>query len=145
MILLYDRWYEKYTFSFGQFPSWFIHSLITFFFAIIFFTYKWEMDAFLGFPCSAVLLPTLIVFAYGLTYVDRQLFPKRLTDFRWYMMSFGALLVGVICREVDVAHLFSGEEAIIQGHSLWHLCTAISLYWMYIYNRSEISNSEQLP
>ncbi len=49
--------------------------------------------------------------------------------------------VNEVCRQVDVAGRFTGPDAWLQGHSLWHLLTSVSLACMYLYYRSEAPTS----
>ena len=57
--------------------------------------------------------------------------------FRWLAWSTVALVVGVFCRQLDVAGRFSGPDTWLQGHALWHLLTALSLGLVYAYYRAE--------
>jgi len=42
-----------------------------------------------------------------------------------------------ICWVLDVAGKFSGPDAWLQGHAVWHLLTALSLAAIYLYYRNE--------
>ena len=43
--------------------------------------------------------------------------------------------------QLDIAGRFTGPDAWLQGHSLWHLFTSLSLGCMYLYYRSEVTLS----
>jgi hypothetical protein len=44
-----------------------------------------------------------------------------------------------ICWLLDVAGKFSGPDAWLQGHAVWHLLAGLSLASMYLFYRSEVS------
>jgi hypothetical protein len=67
---------------------------------------------------------------------DRYL-PPRDFDLGWLGWAIVALEVGTACRQIDVAGRFTGPDAWLQGHALWHLLTATSLAFIYLYYRSE--------
>ena len=52
-----------------------------------------------------------------------------------------AALAGAICRQLDIARQFTGPDAWLQGHALWHILTSLSLGCMYLYYRSEVATS----
>lgn len=117
---------------FCNLPSWPVLTLLTVMGEVVFFIYKWQMD-------SAIVLPLLILLSFGSVVADRLYFPQRALVLRWLVLAVIILLVGVTCRELDVAKLFSSPVAIVQGHSVWHLLTSLSLYWTYAHHRSEPS------
>jgi hypothetical protein len=52
------------------------------------------------------------------------------------------LVLAVVCRQTDVRGRFTGPDAWLQGHALWHVLTAASLGAMYAYLRSERPGSK---
>ena len=56
---------------------------------------------------------------------------------RWCVISIVALLAAVFFRQIDIAGRFTGPDAWLQGHTLWHIFTATSLGMGYVYFRSE--------
>lgn len=111
-------------------PSWPLFTLFTIFGVYIFFEYKWQMS-------SGLVLPLMIVLTYGLMILDRRYHPNRRMVLRWLIWSFASLIVAFVCRLLDVNRLFSGPDAMIQGHSVWHLLTSFTLYWAYVHQRTE--------
>lgn len=93
------------------------------------YVYKWEMN-------SGVVLPALIAAVLLFGVLDR--FRKTTTlSIRWLLLAGLSLTVAVACRQLDVHGRFSGPDSWFQGHSFWHLFTALCLYCMYRYYRSE--------
>ncbi len=96
--------------------------------SVYFYIYKWEMS-------SVRVLSTLIVLTAVLRSPIYFLQPRY--SFRWLALSGAALVLAVICRQTDVAGNFSGPDAWFQGHAIWHVLTAASLGFVYLYDRSE--------
>ena len=95
------------------------------------YRYKWSMR-------SSVVLPALILLVFAFAILDRLQHRSRLT-LGWVLGSAVALAVARKCWLMDAAGKFSGPDSWLQGHALWHLLTALSLAWMYLYYRSEAS------
>jgi hypothetical protein len=110
-------------------PTWPILVALVVAASVLLFLYKWSMS-------STIVLGSLIAAVTVFAVLDRFR-ASRTTDARWLAGSFSALLAAVICRQVDVAGRFTGPDAWLQGHSLWHLLTSVSLACMYLYYRSE--------
>jgi predicted membrane channel-forming protein YqfA (hemolysin III family) len=85
---------------------------------------------------SAKVLPTLILIVGAFALLDRFR-PRRQMAVRWLALSTVALVAGRICWQLDVAGKFSGPDACLQGHAVWHLLTGLSLAGMYLFYRSE--------
>jgi len=94
------------------------------------FRYKWSMSA-------TNVLSTLILSGTVLGILDR-FHPMRRMAMRWAFAFVAALVAGTTCRQLDVAGRFSGPDAWLQGHALWHVLTAASLGCTYLYYRSEV-------
>jgi hypothetical protein len=103
-------------------------ALVTWF---LLYRYKWSMS-------SRVVLPVLIVAVGGCALLD-QLQARRRLSVHWLGLAGAMLVLGVICRQLDVAGRFSGPDSWLQGHLFWHIFTSASLGCMYLYHRSEIS------
>mmetsp|Transcript_12355 Transcript_12355/g.18737 ORF Transcript_12355/g.18737 Transcript_12355/m.18737 type:complete len:333 (-) Transcript_12355:88-1086(-) len=117
-------------------PCWPLHFVVVILCAILFFVYKWELDALLGFPASSIILPVLIILGYALALVDRAYYPHRQAEWRFMGLSFACVLVGFLCRILDVLRMFSSSTSPLQGHSFWHLLTAMALCYMYTFQRT---------
>jgi predicted membrane channel-forming protein YqfA (hemolysin III family) len=85
---------------------------------------------------SGLVLPGLILTVGAFTLLD-QFQQRRRMAVRWPTLSSVALVAAVTCRQLDVARRFSGPDAWLQGHALWHILTSLSLACMYLYYRSE--------
>lgn len=94
--------------------------------AILLYVYKWSMSSKTVLPLHVLAL----AIAYGADYILHT--PRG--RLRWLAASFLALVLGVTCRQLDVAGNFSGPDAWYQGHALWHILCALSLYcgWYYL-------------
>lgn len=128
------RWYPYLKLPMGKAvalaPSWPLFVALTVYGAYLFFEYKWQMS-------SGLVLPLMIALTYGLMILDRRYYPGRRLVLRWLMWSFASLIVAFVCRLLDVNRLFSGPDAIVQGHAVWHLLTSFTLYWAYLHQRTE--------
>lgn len=59
-------------------------------------------------------------------------------EHRWHIMSSLAFIVAYAIWNLTNAGRFSGPEAWLQGHAVWHVLTGVSLGCMAILYRSEI-------
>ncbi len=100
------------------------------------FLYKWSMSSL---NVLSTLIATIVVFAV----LDRFRTSRKL-DVNWLCWSGAALVAAVICRQLDIVGRFTGPDAWLQGHSLWHLLTSLSLGCMFFYYRSEVATSPVL-
>ena len=108
-------------------PTWPIWIALVGVASVLLFLYKWSMS-------SLNVLSTLIACVALCAVPDR-----RKLDLRWLGWSGAALIAAVICRQLDIAGRFTGPDAWLQGHALWHLLTGLSLGCMYFYHRSEMT------
>jgi hypothetical protein len=102
--------------------------------SFLLYRYKWSMSSF-------VVLATLIL-TVGACGLSDLIFKRRELHLRWLGWATGALAGGIVCRQLDVARKFSGPDAWLQGHALWHVLTALSLAFIYVYYRSERGSSD---
>jgi len=91
--------------------------------------YKWQMSA-------VNVLVTLMLLIVALR--CWEFFARAPLKSRWFHGAIALLAVGVFFRQIDVAGRFTGPEAWLQGHALWHGFTALSLGSIYFYYRSEV-------
>jgi hypothetical protein len=97
--------------------------------SVLLYVYKWEMS-------SLNVLSTLILSLTVCGVLD--VFRKHSSFLRrWITFSGLALVVAIVCRQTDVAGRFTGPDAWLQGHALWHVFCAASLGLVYLYFRSE--------
>lgn len=110
-------------------PTWpFLTGLVVFA-CFLLFRYKWSMS-------SRVVLPVLIVVVGSFAVLDQFRAGGRFA-LRWLAWAGVALVLAVICRQIDVARRFSGPDSWLQGHAWWHILTSCSLGCMFLYHRSE--------
>lgn len=73
----------------------------------------------------------------GVLYALLRITPLAELQSRWIILSFLTLVVAVFFRQIDVARKFTGPDAWLQGHFIWHCLTAASQVLLYLYLRSE--------
>lgn len=112
----------------GPLPTWPFILLVVGCAGAYFYIYKWQMS-------SQNVLLTLIVLVGAVRLIE--FFRKAPMKTRYFHLAFACLVVGVFFRQMDVANRFTGPDAWLQGHALWHCFTAASLGAMYAYYRSE--------
>ena len=93
---------------------------------------------------SGVVLPSLILTVAVFAVLDRFQ-PRHKLFFPLMLLSAVMLVAARFCWQLDVAGKFSGPEALLQGHAVWHLLTALSLASMFFYYRSEAVTDSAAP
>ncbi len=111
------------------YPTWPVLSVLTVVSWGLLYVYKWSMS-------SGIVLPALIASAALLDLVAQVLHRSRMR-WRLIVIAMGSLALSVLCRNLDIEGRFSGPDSLWQGHSFWHLFTALSLWCAYFYYRSE--------
>ncbi len=117
-------------------PTWPISVGVVVITSLLLLIYKWSMS-------STTVLGSLIATVAVFASLDRFRSSRKL-DARWLVWSSAALTAAVICRQLDLAGRFTGPDAWLQGHALWHVLTSLSLGCMYLYNRSEVTIAPDL-
>jgi hypothetical protein len=83
-----------------------------------------------------VLFPTLVLLVF-LTSIYYMLFVNRdhyFTNYLW--AAYSILLLAGIIWILDRTNMVCSPDSIFQGHALWHLLTAASIFFIYLYYRS---------
>ncbi len=99
--------------------------------SIYLFVYKWEMSA-------KSVLTTLILTIAVLSLLN--VFRKDSSFIKSWLLAAGiSLVLAVVARQTGVAGtwIFSGPDTWLQGHTFWHVLTAVTLGCAYMYFRSE--------
>ncbi len=132
------RWMPRVRFGgrHQSLPTWPILGSLVVVASLLLFKYKWSMP-------SRTVLGTLIA-AVGVCGVLDRFQDSRKMSFHWMVLAVAVLIAGVFCRELDVAARFTGPDAWLQGHALWHIFTALSLFCTYLYYRSEVVSEAAL-
>jgi predicted membrane channel-forming protein YqfA (hemolysin III family) len=113
----------------GSLPAWPALAALALIASGLLYVCKWKMD-------SGVVVPALIAAVIFFGLIDR--FRKTTTlSIRWLLLAGLSLAAAAACRPLDVQGRFSGPDSWFQGHSFWHLFTALCLYCLYLYYRSE--------
>ena len=129
------RWVPGFTIRRKQIPTWPILVSLVVVISAFLFVYKWSMS-------SMNVLSTLILIV-GLLALFDQVQRVRLLNYRWLIGSSLALGLAVLCRELDVAGRFSGPDAWLQGHAIWHVLTSLSIGCMYFYFRGDYRDADR--
>jgi len=98
---------------------------------IYLFVYKWEMS-------SKSVLTTLILTIAVLSVLN--VFRKDSSFIKSWLLAAGiSLVLADVARRTGVAGtwIFSGPDTWLQGHTFWHVLTAVTLGCAYMYFRSE--------
>ena len=114
------------------FPTWPILAALVLVASFLLYYYKWSMS-------SVKVLSTLILSLTVLA-VLKEFIRRRRKTFWWLVLSFATLVGARVCWQLDVAKKFSGPDACLQGHAVWHLLSALSLATMYFYYRAEVNS-----
>jgi uncharacterized membrane protein len=113
----------------GNIPAWPVLAGLAIVIEALLYMYKWSMSA--KYVLTTLILTLIAV--CGLHAIRRS----RHFSVWWAIISVIALLAAVFFRQIDIAGRFTGPDAWLQGHVLWHIFTATSLGTGYMYFRSE--------
>ena len=106
-------WIPRVSLGRRRLPTWPILGSLAVVGTLLLYHYKWSMSA-------RNVLSTLIVIVTILGVGDR-IWRARKLNVRWLALAGVALVAGVACRQIDVAGRFTGPDAWLQGHALWHV------------------------
>eukprot|EP01095_Lingulamoeba_sp_RSL-Kostka_P011981 TRINITY_DN467_c3_g1_i1.p1 TRINITY_DN467_c3_g1~~TRINITY_DN467_c3_g1_i1.p1 ORF type:complete len:299 (+),score=34.16 TRINITY_DN467_c3_g1_i1:39-935(+) len=95
---------------------------------------------------SALRVSEIILFiAIPLTFVGLFRYYKRVRgkglNIKLLVLSIVCLLIGWTCWNLDYHKILCYPDSIFQGHALWHIFTALTLLFIYVYFRTENFNS----
>lgn len=83
---------------------------------------------------SSILLPVLILLNLVLTILNYMQFRKERSIF-WVILSLVLMVIAVKIRTLDVQKIGCDPYSFYQGHSVWHLLTAMSSFCSYVFFR----------
>jgi hypothetical protein len=83
---------------------------------------------------SGVLLTILILLNLGLKVINYVQFRKE-RSIIWVILSLVLMLIAVKIRTLDVQKVGCDPYSLYQGHSVWHLLTALSSFCSYAFFR----------
>ncbi len=83
-----------------------------------------------------ILYPSLVTIVfltscYYLMFISRE---HYFTNYMW--AAFSMLMLATIIWLLDRSNTVCNPDSIFQGHALWHLLTAASIFFIYLYYRS---------
>jgi len=85
--------------------------------------FKWSVSSVVA---LSVLIGALMVFALA-DCLDRRVSVRP----RLIVLAGAAFVAGLVFQWLDMARI------VTEGHALWHVCSAASLWWAYQYQRTE--------
>jgi len=78
------------------------------------------------------IILTIIIFG---VIVERR--DRGKTNHYYLIVCIAAILIAVMCFVFDVYKILCNQDSFLQPHALWHLFTGISVFYFYMYIRSE--------
>lgn len=114
-------------------PTWPILAGLVVLVSYLLYHYKWSMNS------SEVL--TVLILTSSVLVVADQYQRRRQQAIRWLVLGLVTMILARLCWDLDRAKKFSGPDAWLQGHALWHLLTALSLFSTYLFYRTEPRHS----
>ena len=133
------RWVPRFNKDGGpaSVPTWPMLAGLALVTSFLLYEYKWSMR-------SSLVLPTLILIVAAFAVIDRFQRRRKLSV-PLMLLSLAALVAARICWVMDVKGSFSGPDAWLQGHAVWHVLTALSLAAIYLYYRNEEPSNSSFP
>lgn len=116
-------------------PAWPLWGLCAITASALLYIYKWSMS-------SSLVLPALIL-SVGLFMALDRFRRDYCLESRWILFAIVSLVAAFTFRMLDVAGHFTGSDAWLQGHVLWHGFTASALACAWLYYRSESTPTRQ--
>ncbi|XOV94150.1 MAG: ceramidase domain-containing protein [Bacteroidota bacterium] len=110
-------------------PTWPVIAIVVVFGSIYFSYYKWDYSFS---RISAYLSGIIIVFA-----VVSLIQPGKYLQIRWFVAAVLSIILGSKIRDLDIQGRFTGPDAILQGHAVWHVVSCLFYVFMLLYFRSE--------
>lgn len=65
---------------------------------------------------------------------------NKLFNNNFLYWASGLLILGFVIWILDITKILCAPASLIQGHAFWHILTAISAFFIYLYYNSELSN-----
>jgi hypothetical protein len=95
------------------------------------FTRFWTININLLFPTLVVII--FITSIYYMLFVNRE---HYFTNYLW--AAFAIMALASIVWILDRTDVVCSPDSIFQGHALWHILTAASILFIYMYYRSGV-------
>lgn len=91
------------------------------------------------------VFPVLVALVF-VSHIYYEFFLKKSVTFSKYMTGgFACLSLGFVIWMLDRSHILCSPESWLQGHAVWHVLTAVSALFVYMYFRTDTSHvSEKL-
>ena len=58
-------------------------------------------------------------------------------NIKWIKYSIFSIISAFLIWILDIKKILCYPQSIFQGHALWHLLSMLSIYFLYLYYRSE--------
>jgi hypothetical protein len=123
------RWLPRVRLGRRALPAWPVFALVAVVTSALLYVYKWELS-------SKRVMVTLILLIWAGCVLD-AVTGRFSLRWRWLVVAFFSLLTAYAFRQADVAGRFTGPDAWMQGHAIWHLLTGVTLGAMVLFYRTE--------
>lgn len=123
-------YYKKQAFSTGLKTSY----IIFLFLLVVFFVYLHLLVS------SLVLLPLLIILILLFTVINYNR-NKSALNIQYAFLSLFFVIGAFILRTLDILKIVCNPTSFFQGHSLWHIFTGLSAFFLFWFYYSENENA----
>ncbi len=100
------------------------------FITFIFLTVLWRVNV-------NIMFPSLIGAFLIINILNIKKSKKHNNLFRYLQTSIFCMGLASFIWILDLRHIFCNPTSVLQGHALWHLLTALSVFFLYFYYRGE--------
>jgi hypothetical protein len=124
------RWIPRANLGGRSLPTWPAFAAVTVVASVLLYIYKWELSS------KQVMLTLILLISAGgfLDAITRRFSLQQ----RWLGLAFVSLIAAYFFRQIDLAGRFTGPDAWLQGHAIWHVLTGLTLGLMILFYRSEV-------
>lgn len=117
----------------------FLQTYRIFYVAIVFVSILFFSINMLGREITIFLIASTIILN---SYIQIKYRPE--INFKYFIISIIIILISMILWVLD-KELICNPTSILQLHAVWHILTSVSVYLMYLFYRSEILFSYNIP
>ncbi|MCW3128385.1 MAG: hypothetical protein JWO03_4043 [Bacteroidetes bacterium] len=101
-------------------------------FTTIYIILSFQLEMYIIHPAVAIIVVSLVMAGIYLEMKD----PGQ-TNKDYLIATFVSIVIAGILFELDIKHVFCSELGRVTPHSLWHIFNGMSIFFLYLYIRSE--------
>ncbi len=101
-------------------------------FSVLYIFLSFHLDMQIIHPAVAIIVGLLVLAGVYLEMRD----PGQ-TNKDYLIATFVSIVIAGILFEMDIKHLFCAQLGRVTPHSLWHIFNGMSIFFLYLYIRSE--------